>query len=171
MIETNLLNIADGIREFNPIYHKSFIAAKRDDKGDNITHVGEKIIFPADNMGNYFYIRDNSPISWTDVGTKQIPCTLVSYTMNTSKYIMLSNLEHTIANFNSKSTSAKVKFDYAITDAIDVINREIPKDRLDKAKKNLPKNATLILINFILILPPIIGTKRIECFPDPYKKC
>lgn len=156
MILSELKSLRDFIIENNSYFNKGFYNAFQDNQTGKI-YSGDKVIFPDDTLGNYFYLRLPKNYSFsentyfaTDECHRAIglnaQVVLVACMCNADTDILLFNLVNTIGSFNEV-----IKIVSATGDSTNVIATElakISKENIDAALQRLDKDYTIVSVNF-----------------------
>lgn len=145
------------------------------DETTGIVHNSEPV-FPADNLGNYFYLRLPNNIRFDSSNTfqysecdnspgKVYDMILVAVVANANPETLLDNLISTLGTFQHL-----VSFSSAIIQPAVVINQELSfmsKEDRDAALKRKPENLTIVSLSFSYTIETLIN----NCITEPCSTC
>lgn len=169
----NILGLLETIKtkilELNKHYNLGVIAKTSDARDGLLVSDGSDILFPADHLGDYFYLKHTGEIVWTNQNrTEEHKVVFVSYSENTDPFTTIDNIRASIAKCG---LGAGVRFKSASANNQEVIKHETPKKGQVVAFKNLKDNVSLVRIEFYLIVPQTLQYKEEECVPNPCNPC
>jgi len=113
-----LKQIAENILTELPFFQNHFVCTERDNTGIGISHSGEQIVFPADHLGNYFYLRPSGNIEYKK-GRRVMGVTLVVYYQNACRDELYTSLENIL--IKKCGTKVGVYLKSALLDNVAVI--------------------------------------------------
>lgn len=140
----------------------------------------DRVIFPADDLGNYFYLRyDGNPgllvnkdtaFEECSVGTyMRVKLILVAFVREADNDKLFLNLFNTVAKFKSDS----LVFTEAILNSDDVVLNELQplkdKEALSAALQRVPIDAGLVALKFTLNTD--LQYFALNCIENPCKEC
>lgn len=177
MLQQILTELKDYVLEKNNYLLQGYSNVYTDEQ-TGIVHEG-KAIFPGDNMGNYFYLRMASPLSFdydkvynladtiNGVGLRT-QANLVASVKNADNGKLLANMVNTIRAYQR----CHIKFTNALCQPEAVVMQELAKvDRslLLGALQRTKYNDALVSVSFIITIPfQFIQT---DCLTNPCKTC
>lgn len=165
--------LAQYILDSNTYFDEGFEDVYKDDVL-GIVH-NEEPVFPADNFGNYFYLRlpNNVNFSYTEAyaeamgenkPAKVYNLVLVACVRNADPEVLLDNLIVTLSNFKHD-----VNIQQATIQGNVVINEELSNmsaDNREAALKRKPADMTIVSLSFSFSQITLIN-----CIQDPCKVC
>lgn len=169
-ISEALSQIKGLIMEYNTYFDNAYIATST-----NITDGGQiaekdTVLFPCDHLGNYFYLKPSGQTNWIASGrVEEHKASFVAYLENIDAEQVVDNICATIVSKCRLSLSIKPKF--ATTNISEVIKSETPKKGQQTALKNIGENASLVRIDFVVLLPNVDKAKSEDCIINPFFNC
>lgn len=169
-ISEALSQIKGLIMEYNTYFDNAYIATST-----NITDGGQiaekdTVLFPCDHLGNYFYLKPSGQTNWIASGrVEEHKASFVAYLENIDAEQVVDNICATIVSKCRLSISIKPKF--ATTNISEVIKSETPKKGQQTALKNIGENASLVRIDFVVLLPNVDKAKSEDCIINPCINC
>lgn len=169
-ISEALSQIKGLIMEYNTYFDNAYIATST-----NITDGGQiaekdTVLFPCDHLGNYFYLKPSGQTNWIASGrVEEHKASFVAYLENIDAEQVVDNICATIVSKCRLSLSIKPKF--ATTNISEVIKSETPKKGQQTALKNIGENASLVRIDFVVLLPNVDKAKSEDCIINPCINC
>ena len=176
MLKQQLANIKQFILDNNSYFNNGYDDVYQNEKG--MIGNNNELIFPADNRGNYFYLRLPKNIGFKyDEKYRTNDCIapliitsqiiLVAQVKGADPDILLNNLLNTVLNIGHAFVITG-----AIMKAEEVILQELAKIdpiNIDAALKNLDVNNTLVSISFNYSTQFV--TQKLSCITNPCKTC
>jgi hypothetical protein len=173
----HLRALRDFILQYNPYYTTGFANVLQYDNG--LVATTGQAVFPADNLGNYFYLRmpnqvqvDNSPaytIADNGLGIGlQYNVVLVACMLDGNAECMITNLLTTLMRYHNEP----LRITTVLPNAEDVIFQELSKVNeatAINAVKNLPEKLTICSIHFTFTIPFV--PQQLGCLSTPCKNC
>lgn len=171
MLKTSLIEIRDAILQYNTYFNKGFADAFKDEKG---VHEGEKVVFPNDREGDYFYMRypNNYKVS-SPAYARLNECTiataftttvfLIASVKNAYADKLISNLVSVIISKGGKVTEAIGQKEVVIRQELSGMEQEVIK----KGLANSGKNNTIVCVKFELEKP--FYPTQLNCLENPCK--
>lgn len=173
MLQQQLVKLKDFILTNNPYLNTGYSEVYQDVETGHIASA-KKIVFPADNEGDYFYLRlpnqlafDYNP-AYNVTGSQSgvalaAKITLVACMRKANADKLCENLINTIRNYPQD-----LKLTGAIYQPEDVVMQElgkVKKEVMIEALKKLPSNMAIVSISFILVDP--MGYQPLKCITSP----
>jgi hypothetical protein len=176
--QTDLNNIRDFILENNPYLNEGFADVYQDETTGYI-HASNKVVFPADERGDYFYLRlpkavgfnYNNQYDITDCQkgfALRTPVILVACMRDADNSKLQENLLVTLSNYKV----VNLRFTGAIFNKIDVALQELSKIKVENqvaALENIDLNYTMVSIHFEVEMQYM--PKKLNCITNPCKEC
>lgn len=170
-------NLKDFILRYNTYFNSGYADVSMHENG----YVGtsDKVIFPADDMGNFFYLRlpkqlqaDYNPgYSIADnsmgIGVKY-DIILVACVIGGDNSLLLENMITTIGNYQQEDLKI-TKMIYRDDDVVAQELAGIKKENIDDAIQRFPDNLSICSIHFTFTTPFVIQSLR--CIQNPCKSC
>lgn len=169
-------NIKNDILDRNDYFSNGFVNAIQNAELGFVSS-GELAIFPSDEYGNYFYIRDADTISLSASTSlisdsissvaSSINVVLVAVCYNADPDTLLENI---IATIQNRCGDFGITFNSAITNSDNVIRTELQfmtDEQRQRALMNIPIDHTFVSISFTL-------SKELDfnyCIKNPCKTC
>lgn len=173
MILDALKRLEDYIMEYNKYFVESFYKVSMDPKG--YIMFGDSPVFPADEFGNYFYLRipNNYQFDYdkqyilhegdSNIGIK-IPVILIACVHGGDPDVLLENLITTLQQYQPDD----IKFTSATSQKEIVIAQElakIKKENLEAAQQKIDPDYALASISFTFTTP--YEFKNLNCIKAP----
>lgn len=179
MFQSELNTISQFIIDNNPYFDKGYADVYQDDK-TGIVH-GDEAVFPADNLGNYFYLRlpkqtgfDTSDFYKINdcnggLGLKA-SIVLVACVKDADPDKLIENLIITLRNYSS---GVVINFKSLCFNGVEVIMTELAKlkpEDLIAALQRFDKMAqTIVSVTFEMTTA--VTPKNLDCIVEPCKDC
>lgn len=173
MITDALKNLEGFILRYNKYFVASFYKVSMNPKG--FIMAGDEPVFPADELGNYFYLRIPNTFQFdydkqytivegaSNIGIK-IPVVLVACVHEGSGETLLENLITTLQQYNPDD----IKFTSATSQKEIVISQElakIKKENMEAAQQKIDSDYALASISFVFTTP--YQFKELNCILAP----
>lgn len=175
MLKEKLYNLKEHILKYNPYFNNAFDYTVQD---ENTGIIHDSIpVFPADNLGDYFYLRitnnvrfDNQSIyntATTISGVGLVPTIiLVACVRDADADKLLNNLVNTL---RAESCGARIGLVSMLFNGRDVILQELArmkeKENIEAALQRLPSGMTLVSITFTYSFNYTF--QKLKCFDPP----
>lgn len=173
----HLAKLKDFILLHNPYFKHGFDAVVLEESG----YVAEngQIVFPADDLGNYFYLRlpnnlqaDYNPQysiadSYQSIGVKY-DIILVACVVNGDNGKMLENIITTLGRYNDEPLRMTKLLHLADDIVIQELSK-IGKENAEAALQRFPENMGICSVHFTFTIPYIF--QQLKCLQDPCKTC
>lgn len=168
-----LTDITNFILQYNTYFNRGFSNAYQTADG---VHDGEHVLFPVDTLGDYFYLRPNTPLSITvnerdRITDRAVPMALnasvnlVAMVKNADPVLLVNNLINTLTRFPLPVSSVVIQPE-------EVVQQEIGRmgaDDLRATLARLHRSTTLVSVVFTARLKlPVID---LNCLPNPCSEC
>lgn len=175
MIKQALIELRDYVLEKNTYFSKGFSLVYQDE-GVWYGEDDKTAVFPADNIGNYFYFRLPSDVGLAindayKIGNCLTPVVasasviVVAFVKDADTDLLVTNLVNT---FQSKSG---VGFNSAIISNEKAVRQELSflsGDNLNSALARIPKNTAIVSVNITLTVPLAFNNCIVQpCIPCP----
>lgn len=165
----NILGFLEAIKskilELNKVFDLGVVAKTSDAREGLMISDGNEILFPADHLGNYFYLRHTGEIVWTNQNrTEEHKIVFVAYAEDSDPFLLIDSIYATSKVLCVDGLS--IRFKSASANNQEVIKNEMPKKGQAVALKNLKDNVSLVRIEFILIVPQTLKYRSGECVPN-----
>lgn len=169
-ISEALTQIKSLIMEFNPYFDNAYIATSVNVSDGGQVADKDTVLFPCDHLGNYFYLKPSGQTNWIASGrVEEHKASFVAYVENMDAEQIIDNICAAIVAKCRLSLSIKPRF--ATTNISDIIKSETPKKGQQTALKNIGENASLIKIDFVVLLPKVDRAKSEDCIINPCSNC
>lgn len=178
-LRQQLASLKDFILQYNPYFNDGFAEVFQHESGHIATT--DKIVFPADDNGNYFYLRlpnqlqavyqNNYKIAddWNGIGVKY-DVILVAYAQNADSSLMLQNIITTIGQCSNHDIDITMtKFIYQDDDVVTQELGKIGKENLEAALEKFPDNIGICSVHFSLTVPFVF--QKLNCIQSPCNDC
>lgn len=171
--------LKDFVLHYNPYFKTGVTGVYLDTTAGSINS-RDRVIFPADDLGNYFYLRyDGNPGLLVNKDTAFDECTtgtymrikliLVAFVREADNDKLFLNLFNTLAKFKTDS----LVFTEAIINSDDVVLNELQplkdKEALAATLQRVPMNASLVAIKFSMNTD--LQYFALNCIENPCKEC
>lgn len=172
MFQTKINELKDYILQYNTYFSKGFADVYQTPTG---IIANSEPVFPADNLGAYFYLRIPDRLS-TDFASayKVDDCdagfaltaamVLVACVPQGDRDVLLNNMLTTLQKF------AGVRVTGAISKGEYVIKQELAlrdKEEIENAMQNMNTTIVSVLFTFSAIVKP----QKLNCLPNPCSTC
>lgn len=155
--------IKSALMEDLPFFNNGFIDVRRTNAGVVVDEGREDVLFPADHLGSYFYIRPTGSIAWTSDGRAQYPYILVAYLEGLDSQKVLDGILTILRRCND----FMIKVTKASLDNVDVVKSEVGILSVEAALANLRRSCSLLMLNFTATMPL---TFRVDGCCEDFKK-
>lgn len=176
MYQQRLNSLRDYILEKNAYLNSGYVNAILTEDGVLAPANGELIsVFPADYLGNYFYIRDTQKASFVPDQAYINDCqrgfrrngqyTILVAVVDADADLLSSNILTSLLDFSSE----EISLNSIVADQTQVIMQELGKSQkadIEKALRNID-GQTLIAITFTMS----VSFQPVKCITTPCKKC
>lgn len=167
MLKAKYKDLKDYILEYNPYFKQGFDDVYISESG---IVANKKVVFPADNLGNYFYLRLPDNVSIVNSSEYKVSDCKVAMGLNIDTYLiasvkkadadkLLDNLVATLANFGARVKSAIWSSEKVVMQELAKVDQEVQL----KALANI--NTTLVSVRFDYNCTYI--TDALDCLPNP----
>jgi hypothetical protein len=177
MLQQQLTKIKDFILQYNSYYDKGYDSVVMDDFTGQINN-GDETIFPADNVGNFFYLRlpndlipdyQLPPIAdnYLSIGVAY-NIILVAYMDNGDSSKMLENLITTLGRYQDE----QLKMTKLSCNIDSIVKKELfnmGKENLNAAIQRFPNGFGLCSISFTFTIPFVF--QKLTCLEKPCLNC
>lgn len=178
MLAQSLTKLRDFILKYNTYFDSGFDNAVKDDSTGQVND-GTKIIFPADNLGAYFYLRLPKQLQAdysreyiisdpaNSIGVKN-DVILVAYYPGGDNAKLLENIITTIGRYNDEP----LKITKMIYQTDSILFQElsgISKDDLKSALQQFPEDSAICCVHFTFTIPFVF--QNLNCIQKPCKDC
>lgn len=173
---SKISSLTDFVKKNNPYFDRAFSYAVQD-ANIGVINDGDSPIFPADEYGNYFYIRhpnglgfDYSPqyiVGTNDSVGVTYQLILVAYIKEGNEGLLLQNIISTLGNYKDHSIRL-TKFNFGN----DVILQELSKlkaENINSALEKLPDTTCLCSVHFTFTIRYIY--QSLACLTNPCTTC
>lgn len=171
MLKDRLTQMKDDILQYNTYFNNGFSDVYADEQG---IREKEKVVFPADKLGDYFYIRLNNGARLTNTERdRMIDCTvavgatmsgvLVACVKNANADMLVENLVNTLMWNGIIPTGAMWQKEEVIKQEMKVMGA---KD-LEAALKRVHKDYTIVSVSFEY--RGAVYPVRLDCMQNPCK--
>lgn len=168
MLKAKLKHISDYILAQNTYFDAGYSDVYKNENGHILS--GETPVFPADNLGDYFYLRLPQAVTF-DLVTPQEDCqfsynangaiTLVAFVMNADADTLLHNLANTLQGYGTT-----VRLSRGVYQSEVVVLQELDKENAVNVLANLDKDMTIVSITFNVVQPV-----SLRCVTKPCTSC
>lgn len=178
MIRERLVDIANDILRYQPYFNAGYPDAYKDIDGRVIQD--DELLFPADHLGDYFYLRVPETINFNvNSAFKVSDCAdggyqasasviLVACVLNADPDTLIKNLVNIL-----RQTNKGYMLRNCINQSGVVIRRELAglsNDGIKDALARLKEDTTIISITFDIAMP-MTEITRLDCLPNPCELC
>lgn len=178
MLQQKLTKLRDFILQYNTYFGRGYDNVVKDNSTGQINY-GNDIVFPADELGNYFYLRlpnnlqpdYNFPSiadSHLSIGVKY-DVILVAIVSGADGSILLENMLTTLGRYQDEP----LRMTKAIYQSDVVISQELAKIGTDNIRAALQKftesETGICSVHFQFTIPFIF--QRLNCIQNPCKSC
>lgn len=136
-------------------------------------------IFPADNLGNYFYFRLASNIGFDysnvlDIADNHLSVgmrydiTMVAFVRDADNDLLINNIVATLGNYQQETlriTKAIRESDFALLEEIKTWSAENRKAAMER----IPEDASIVSVAFSITVPFVFQSPN--CITNPCKVC
>lgn len=160
-------DIKDTILQYNTYFNAGFDDAYQSENG---VYQGEKILFPNDTLGDYFYIRPDNPVGISNDSAisscytafaLDASATLVAVVKSANSTMLVNNLMTSLAYTGATVESATFQHEEIIRQELGAMSQE----DLTAALANYHRSTTIVSIAFTYNLP--LPLTKINCLPNP----
>lgn len=171
-MQSTLTAIKDFVLQYNPYFSAGYSDVYMDETKGYIAN--DKVIFPNDNLGNYFYLRlphdvgfDYTPASRVD-DCSNTPnptgdVTIVAIVKDANPDKLIQNLLNTISGYNATVRLKGAKYNSANVTLTELgrASKEVKEAALKRLKH------TIVSITFTLSVPFTLRRITSNCIIDP----
>lgn len=181
MIQKKLHDIKEFILKYNKYFDGGYSDVATDDRHGYVISHTQTPIFPADELGDYFYLRQATTFKFDYSNNARIsdaytsPATLatvflIGFIHNDAPDQLLINLLNTLQQYNCNDGIKLISasYDYAAIIAQEL--KEMSKENIEAALQRFDNtDYTLVSINFTLTSN--FGITKLNCIEKPCKNC
>ena len=181
MVQQMFQAICDYIIQENDYFCKGYCDVVKDDTTNLIytnTFPDRLVIFPNDQLGDYFYLRNNAIVEFNQAtefaisdcisGATQliIPIVMVTVMRNVDPFILLQNISSSLSVYQET-----LLFNSSNWNREQIVAEELrgASTKEIEAAKNRLQNFTLLSFSFRLIIP--FSYLKTNCITNPCKPC
>lgn len=179
MLQQPLIRLKDWILRYNTYFNNAFPFVRLDDKL-GIVADDEKLVFPADNLGNYFYFRLPNKVTFDYNTNVNISDTYNSIGLRANVVLVACMLDadadqlaYNLAATLGRYQDLNIRLIDTVFHSEDVLIQELAKmdskENLQAALQRLPQNMTIVSITFNITTPYIF--QQLNCLTNPCSPC
>lgn len=178
MLNIVLEQIKDFILLKNTYFDKGYSGVYQTDEG---ILEGQKVLFPADELGDYFYLRQPNIMRFDYTNIMRVndcdnpaglaaDIILVACMRQADSDVLLDNLVQTLMHVSINGVGLKLtgmimKNEFVVQQEL----RLLKKDVIDKALQNMGKDYAIVSVQFTLT--KVIKPKKLSCIEKPCIEC
>lgn len=176
-LQQRLTRLKDFILRYNTYFNHGFDSVSMHENG--YVANGDKVIFPADDMGNFFYLRlpnhlqadynnfytiaDNA----MSIGVKY-DVILVACAVEADNILLLENMITTLGKYQEEPLKI-TKMIYKDDDVVAQELARIKKENINDAIQRFPDNMSICSVHFTFTIPFVF--QSLNCIQNPCKTC
>lgn len=174
LLQQQLTNLRDFILTNNTYFDNGFDYVTQDGISGYVA-TNDKPVFPADDLGNYFYLRLPNQLGFdyneiykvSDCGGGvgvSYNVILVALVVDANTELLLQNMLTTLGNYNQNN----IKMTKILIHSEDVVSQElakIDKSEIESAAQRIPLNSALCSVHFTFTVPYIY--QKLSCITNP----
>lgn len=177
MLQAQLIKLKDWILQYNPYFDTAFSNVTQDSE-TGIINDTKQPVFPADNFGNYFYLRLPNNIvfdySQPSIGDNQLsvgiktPVFLICCMVNADADELILNMLATIGRYqdvNMRFVNATYQKEVVLMQEL----AKLDKNNISSALQRMPSNLTIVSIQFTISFP--VSFPKLNCLTKPCSTC